>query len=153
MGKQEEKNCNMECIKCRHLDDVIKGKALAGVSLAVSFIVIVLWLVSLWEADRNFMELQTRVQQLEDTSVETEVVSVEVTGTESMFVCSECQKDIVVDNCPVCNAVVKCYPVNERWYIKCTNCDLKTDYFDTVESLVFYWNTREPVNTEIESVE
>lgn len=42
--------------------------------------------------------------------------------------------------CYLCGSAVKIQPVNEYSYIICTNCGLKTDFFDSRSELIRYWN-------------
>ena len=47
--------------------------------------------------------------------------------------------------CPICGSIVKLYPVNDSWHIKCTNdkCDLETGYFKDKNKLISVWNHME----------
>lgn len=45
-------------------------------------------------------------------------------------------------NCPICHSKVELYPVRDSVYIECQGCKLCTDYFDSTEELVNYWNNR-----------
>lgn len=42
--------------------------------------------------------------------------------------------------CYLCGGVVKIQPVNERFYIACTSCGLRTDFFKYKSELIRYWN-------------
>lgn len=42
--------------------------------------------------------------------------------------------------CYLCGGKAKIQPVNERFYIECEDCDLKTDYFGSRADLIRYWN-------------
>ncbi len=42
--------------------------------------------------------------------------------------------------CYLCGGNAKIQPVNERFYIECGGCDLRTDYFDSKFDLIRYWN-------------
>lgn len=48
-------------------------------------------------------------------------------------------------DCPMCGWDVKLYPVNESWYIQCTNtdCELRTGYFNSKNHLINQWNNME----------
>lgn len=44
-------------------------------------------------------------------------------------------------SCPLCGSDnVKVYPVNESYYIKCYECELKTNYYNSLLELLDYWN-------------
>lgn len=47
--------------------------------------------------------------------------------------------------CPICGSMVKLYPVNESWYIQCTNdhCDIRTGYSYNKNELIKNWNNME----------
>lgn len=42
--------------------------------------------------------------------------------------------------CYLCGSAVKIQPVNEHFYIICTNCGLRTDFFGSRSELIRYWN-------------
>lgn len=48
-------------------------------------------------------------------------------------------------NCPMCGSKVKLYPINESWYIECSNdhCELHTGYFNNKNELMDKWNNME----------
>lgn len=48
-------------------------------------------------------------------------------------------------DCPMCGWDVKLYPVNESWYIQCTNtdCELRTGFFHSKAHLINQWNNME----------
>lgn len=46
----------------------------------------------------------------------------------------------ILNLCPICDNKVTIYPVNDRYYIKCNDCGLNTDYFDSINELEKYWN-------------
>lgn len=47
---------------------------------------------------------------------------------------------IELNRCYLCGGKVEIYPVNDSFYIKCEDCDLQTDYFDSKSDLIRYWN-------------
>lgn len=47
---------------------------------------------------------------------------------------------IKLNECYLCGGNVDLYPVNDSFYIKCEDCDLQTDYFDSKSDLIRYWN-------------
>lgn len=47
---------------------------------------------------------------------------------------------IDLDSCPFCSGKAKIITVNDSFYIKCMDCELKTDYFDSKAELVEYWS-------------
>lgn len=50
------------------------------------------------------------------------------------------EEDIELAHCYLCNGTVKINPVNESFYIECNNCKLRTDFFDSKNELILYWN-------------
>lgn len=42
--------------------------------------------------------------------------------------------------CYLCGGNAKIKPINDSFYIRCEDCDLQTDFFDSKSELVNYWN-------------
>lgn len=51
-------------------------------------------------------------------------------------------KDVELSKCYLCGSDVQIFPVNEKFYIMCKRCGLKTDYFESKSKLIQYWNRR-----------
>lgn len=49
-------------------------------------------------------------------------------------------KNVDLVPCYLCGGTVKIRPVNESFYIKCMDCGLTTNYFDSQSELIRYWN-------------
>lgn len=45
-----------------------------------------------------------------------------------------------IHQCWLCGGIARILPVNDRFYIKCQNCELETDYFNSKIELIRYWN-------------
>lgn len=50
--------------------------------------------------------------------------------------------EITLENCPFCDGEATIKQVNDSYYIKCEDCKLETNYFDSKYELVQYWNNR-----------
>lgn len=42
--------------------------------------------------------------------------------------------------CYLCDSAVKIQPINEYFYIICTDCGLRTGFFNSQSELIRYWN-------------
>lgn len=49
-------------------------------------------------------------------------------------------KNVDLVPCYLCGGTVKIRPVNDSFYIKCMDCGLTTNYFDSRSELIRYWN-------------
>lgn len=80
----------------------------------------------IYQLEQNIEQLEWNIKQLEQ--------NIEQLENTIRY------EDVVLDNCPLCdgNAVVK--PINDSFYIKCENCDLETNFFDSKSELIKYWN-------------
>lgn len=51
-------------------------------------------------------------------------------------------EDIELECCPLCGGNVVMQPVNDSFYIECEECELHTDFFNSKNDLINYWNNR-----------
>lgn len=52
--------------------------------------------------------------------------------------------DDKLKQCPFCGWGATLRPIGcDGWYIKCPNCGLETDVFESLEEAIEYWNTRQ----------
>ena len=57
------------------------------------------------------------------------------------------QIKIELKACPLCGSdEIKIKQINDVYYVRCNDCKLETDYFDTKKHASEYWNNRKNCN-------
>ena len=87
-------------------------------------LIVVVFIISIFIQRNKIISLEEKVVQLENEQKE------------------NIASEIMLENCPFCDGHPILQPVNQRFYIECESCEMRTDYFDSKYELVQYWNNR-----------